>query len=220
VIQALNSNLNEHVFNSIEFQEILRIFETWNELQFAENFDAKLLFQKVNSLEENQFLALNLHSQNATILIKRLSDDQNYSAIFSSFMVNPKSESIMKVNGSLITEYPSSSCCIPNKDMLNSETFANILVDLNNNRIEECMSHSRKAGVEIEENRDVLDPKFVFEWLSALIANNAPNSDYSNRIVKKIRNEISYHNGKMPFRRSGNLFFSNESNYFKNKIYN
>jgi hypothetical protein len=110
----------------------------------------------------------------------------------------------MKVNGSLITEYPSSSCCIPNEDMLNSETFANILVDLNNNRIEECMSHSKKASIEIQENRDVEDPKFVFEWLTALLANNSPNSSYPNRIVKKVRNEISYNKGNMPFRRSGN----------------
>ena len=68
------------------------------------------------------------------------------------------------------------------------------------------MSHSRKAGTEVEEKRDVEDPKFVIEWLSAFVANDSPISNYPKRITKKVRNEISYNKGYMPFRRSGNLY--------------
>ena len=207
VEQTLNQDLNKNLIDSsIEYQEVQRMFNTWNRLQTSDFLDPNKIFDQINSLQENQSLALYLRSQNATILIKSLADDQTYSAIFSSFMANPKNENIMSVNGSLISKYPSFSCYMPNKSMLNSETFASILADLNNNPIEECMSHSRKAGTEVEEKRDVEDPKFVIEWLSAFVANDCPISNYPKSITKKVSNEISYNKGYMPFRRSGNLY--------------
>ena len=114
----------------------------------------------------------------------------------------------MSLNGNVKSLFPQFSFYAEDTNFIKSFSFAEVLQDLCNNSIDECRPKTSKAGTKNEEVRDVVNPRFVYEWLSSLIAGFSSNSNYPKPVRKKIRDDIVYKDTLVPFRRSGNYELS------------
>lgn len=85
-------------------------------------------------------------------------------------------------------------------------SFAEQLSLLDEYQCEKAMPKAKKSGEEVTEIRDVADPMYVSKWLLAFLSNSDSNVVTGNdfpRIVKKLRDDVIYKGGILPFRRSG-----------------
>ena len=146
-----------------------------------------------------------MRAQNCCVLITKLTRDQNYEAVFSSFQVHAENNKTM-TSKSLVTTFPQFSFYVesPNfGEIIASQSFANLLADLGNDSIEESLPTTKKAGTPRIEVREVANPRFVTEWISSLVAGQANSSTFPKRVVKKVRDDVVYYSTLHPFRRSG-----------------
>ena len=168
--------------------------------------NSQKVFEEIKALEAGQVFAVYLHSQNSCVLIRMLSEEQNNKSIISSFQTQLDNETIMSQNGCVNSFFPQFSFYLERTDLLKSHSFAELLADLCNQPISGSKPTSSKAGREHVENRDVVSPRFVYEWMSSMLSGYAENSSYPKPVVKKIRDDVvfSEHNpSEFPFRRSG-----------------
>lgn len=193
---------NDQLNSQDQIQEIMRLFSKWELLQIEQ--DPKQINTEILNLKQNESFALYLKPQNATILISKLSTGQNYSTVVSCFGVNAKNSSVMSLNGCLKSRYPWYSFYSDNVNFLESKQFSYLLTTLGKEDVLKIFRTTRKGDVDVPEKRDVQDPRFVIEWLSSFIAGDSPMSNYPKKIMKKVRDEVNYSKGYLPFRRSGN----------------
>ena len=211
----------------VEADVILRLFNSWKTLQSSlvitlcfyfkfknilknlflvlKFLDSQKVFEIINSLKAGQVFAAYLHSQNSCVLIRMMSEEQNNKSIISSFQTQLDNKTIMSLNGSVQSFFPQFSFCIEKTDFIKSRSFAELLADLCNQPISKSKSTSSKAGCEHVEERDVVSPRFVYEWMSSMLSGYAENSSYPKPVVKKIRDEVLFgenQNSATPFRRS------------------
>ena len=94
---------------------------------------------------------------------------------------------------------------IENKELLSSKVFSDLLVQFGKEYIEDNLRTTSKSGVDLPEVRDVQDPKYVVEWFTTYMSASCVMANYPKKIMKKIRDEVSFSKALKPFRRSGNL---------------
>lgn len=84
--------------------------------------------------------------------------------------------------------------------------FAEQLVVLDENQYEKAMPKAKKGGDDVIEIRNVADPMYVSKWLVAFLTNEdstvVTGTDFP-KIIKKIRDDVIFKGGDLPFRRSG-----------------
>ena len=183
--------------------------------------DSKVIYQQINTLEPDQVFVAYLHSQNSCVLIRMLSCIQNNQAVISSFQTQLDNKTIMSLNGNVKYQVPQFSFYVEETSFIKSFSFAEILEDLCNNSISECLPTTRKANTDHAEIRDVPDSRFVYEWLSSMVSGYASNSNYPKPVLKKIRDDVVYKKTRLPFRRSGEheYQFKLAETFFKSRDY-
>ena len=210
-----NALINETNAQSIYFDEISRMIKTWAKVQKSIHLDKDSIFREINSLNINQAFPLYLRAQNSCLLIEILSNEQNFPVVFSTFKALLSNEEVLSTTGSIYANFPSHSFYLPNKNVINSECFSELLEEMGNNVIhsntnngdtnittQDATNVVKKGTFEI---RDVPIDKFASEWMTILLAvDDVPMSNYPKKITKKIRDEVLWKKTIMPFRRSGN----------------
>ena len=167
--------------------------------------DSKIVYSQINSLKDDQVFCVYMRSQNACVLIRMLPTEFNNQAVISSFQAQADNSSIMELNGHLVSLFPQFSFYIKETNFIKSKSFAELLADLSNNTIEQSLPTTTKKGSDRTEVRDVVDSRFVYEWMLPLLAGFSTTSNYPKAVIKKIRDDVVYDNAQLPFRRSGIL---------------
>ena len=167
------------------------------------NFEGHVVSAKIKNLKHSEIkvLPLFLKEQNACVIFKY---NQNNKFTFSAFQTSASNAQVMGNDTDLIGIYPKFSLNVVNEDILVSTSFGNQLADLARNATSYAIS--TKNGEEHNEIRDVPEPKFVFEWLSAVLIGSDSSlivHQDQMKIVKKIRDDIVYVNKNYTFRRAG-----------------
>lgn len=102
--------------------------------------------------------------------------------------------------------FPSISVSIPFDNFVKSMPFAEQLSRLDAYQCEKAMHKAKKSGEEVVEIRNVADPMYVSKWLLAFLSNKYSNvvtgQDFP-KVVKKVRDDVIFKGGDLPFRRSG-----------------
>lgn len=102
--------------------------------------------------------------------------------------------------------FPNISVEVPFDNFVKSTSFAQQLVALDEYQYDKAMPKAKKGGIEVSETRDVADPMYVSKWLLTFLTDT--NSDvvtgsYFPQIMKKIRDDVIFKGGELPYRRSG-----------------
>lgn len=182
-----------------KLNEIKQFIDTWSYLQSETDLSKKEIHKAINKLTNGQVIALYLEKQNATLIIHM--EDK---PIIAAFQCSAKNIDVMSNNGELIGTYPQRAIRINDTKTIKSQTFACIIEELANTPIDEAAAKTKKREIEHTEVRDVVNPDYVFDWLlPALGADSAIVEDkYQSVVCKKIRDNVSYNNTLIPFRRS------------------
>jgi hypothetical protein len=192
-------------FSSISPQiaELYRMFSTWYSIQNFNTLDSSRISAAIRSLSPNQAFPLLITSQNAAILISRLSSNENAAAI-SAFKVCQNNELIMSQTQNLMDLFPNSSYYVKTMDFITSKTFSRHLVELNSTIIEKMSATTRKKGRFNIEDRNVCEDLYVSEWLMAVASADSGPAEEPKPVLKKIRDDVLYKSDKEgpPFRRN------------------
>ena len=113
----------------------------------------------------------------------------------------------MTAQGKLICSYPGPAIEIPNAvfedDSFISE-LANFLVHMNDD-ILDAAPMGRKAHSTVLETRDTAHPRYVTELLTGILRSVGRPADIV-RITKRVGDDVSWNNSKLPWRRSSLWF--------------
>ena len=192
-----------HLDEKIEMlNEVNRMMKEWQNVQKVENFEGKNISSLIRNLEDGQMMPFYLKEQNSCIMFKKIKEDKT---IFSAFQVSASNSTVMGSQSDLIGVFPKFSLFVSNLDVLNSISFANQIADLGTTP--SSFAYSNKTEMSKIENRDVPEPKLVFEWLPTTLVKSDSSEiivDDDQKIVKKIRDDIICDkDNDCPFRRSG-----------------
>lgn len=146
-------------------------------------------------------VALHLASQNAGLIIRRRSDGY----AFESFEVSPTNEAVMSTKGRLRRCFPGPAMIIGHDRMADTtflDPLTELLAKLDAETPQEVVPITRRAGSEMSEIRDTVDPRFVTELLTGILrAVGRPLSDVE-RIYKHTREDVLWKSALKPWRRS------------------
>ncbi|KAF8555161.1 hypothetical protein OG21DRAFT_1439060 [Imleria badia] len=167
-------------------------------LQF-ESLDQFRTVSQLSSMNVGDTLVFLIRAQNVAVLFRKQEDV----TIFESFEVSPRAESVMTTKGKLICSYPGPAIEVPNAvfedDSFLSE-LANFLVHMNDDILDAAPTN-RKAQSTVIETRDTTHPRYVTELLVGILRSVGRPADIV-RIAKRIGDDVTWNNSKLPWRRS------------------
>lgn len=146
-------------------------------------------------------VALHLASQNAGLIIRRRSDGY----AFESFEVSPTNEAVMSTKGRLRRCFPGPAMIIGHDRMADTtflDPLTQLLAKLDAETPEEAVPITSKAGSEMAEIRDTVDPRFVTELLTEILRAVGRPFDDVERIYKHTREDVLWKSTLKPWRRS------------------
>lgn len=145
-------------------------------------------------------LALYIRAQNAAVVIRKQPD----STIFEVFEVQPPTVSVMSTPGKLVRHYPGPTVTVPN-NIANDSDFsmeiASFLTQMDTEHFEEVTPTTRKAGSEVDENRDTVDPNMFIQLFLGILRGMGNVVD-PPRVIKRVADEVLWKDAAMPWRRS------------------
>ena len=139
-----------------------------------------------------------IRAQNAGVTI-RLQPEETLVELFE---VSPHTAAVMGTVGKLICSYPGPAIAVPNS-VFNDASFraelANFLSMMDKDVL--APATTRKAGSEVDEERDTAHPRYITELLTGILRAVGRPADIE-RISKRIGDDVILKNAKLPWRRS------------------
>ncbi|XP_037034763.1 uncharacterized protein LOC119073424 [Bradysia coprophila] len=198
IIQDLSNELPKSTHN---------LFQTWSFLQCRQYLEVPETQNAIASLQSGEMIALYIREQNCGFCLY-IPRDRNCGnkAIVSAFPASLENSIIMSSENDPQMSFPAISLSIPFDNFVKSIPFAEQLALLDQYQFERAMPKAKKSGSDVTEIRDVADPMYVSKWLLAFLTNEDSNvvtgHDFP-RTVKKVRDDVIFKGGDLPYRRSG-----------------
>ncbi|KIJ07619.1 hypothetical protein PAXINDRAFT_19202, partial [Paxillus involutus ATCC 200175] len=129
---------------------------------------------------------------------------QQNQMLFEAFEASPKADAVMGARGKLVCSYPGPAIEIPDEifeDKVFRSELVNFLVHMNHDTIADAVPVTKKAGSNVEETRDTVDPRYVTELLTGILRGVGRPADIV-RISKRIGDDVVWTNSQLPWRRS------------------
>lgn len=126
------------------------------------------------------------------------------STIFSIFEVQVPAEEVMSKPGKLVLSYPGPAVKIPNTiadDAGFIAEIASFLAQTDTEVFREAVPTTRKARSTVREVRDVANPNYFTQLFLGILRGMGPIID-PPKVVKRIADEVLWHNAYRPWRRS------------------
>ncbi|QRV77950.1 kinase-like protein [Ceratobasidium sp. AG-Ba] len=165
--------------------------------------DAVDRYRKLTSNHSEEWmhvLALYIREQNAAVLVRKSSEFTD----FEIFEAQAPNESVMSNVGRLVREFPGPVIRIPNSKAgdpgFNSE-ISNFLVRMSDEPHDDAVAKTKKAGTKVTEFRDVADPHYISQLFTGILRGIGEEIEPC-RVVKRVADEVLWHNARRPWRRS------------------
>ncbi|KAK0465635.1 hypothetical protein IW261DRAFT_1575029 [Armillaria novae-zelandiae] len=122
-------------------------------------------------------LVFYIDGQNASVVFRKLAEE----VIYEAFEVMFPNEKVMGAIGKLISSFPGPAIAVP------FETFD---------------PTSRKAGLNVIEEREPSHPRFITQLLTGILYGQGGRAADIKRFSKRINDDVRWLNAKLPWRRS------------------
>ncbi|KAJ1300163.1 hypothetical protein OPQ81_011915 [Rhizoctonia solani] len=158
------------------------------------------LYKDMKSMEPEGFLALYIRAQNAGLIIRKQVDHTT----FEVFEVQAQTTKVMSIPGKIVRHFPGPMVKIPNSVAGDSDFImevANILSQMNIEYFDEAHPKTRKAGNEVNESRDSINPNYFIQFFFGFLCGMGTTID-PPRITKRLADEVLCMDAKNPWRRS------------------
>ncbi|CRG89375.1 N-(5-amino-5-carboxypentanoyl)-L-cysteinyl-D-valine synthase [Talaromyces islandicus] len=177
----------------------LKICKVLNDTQFI---NQETLLYHLKYLQPGGDLILNIGSQNACLFIRKCLDTQDI--IFEAFETSLTSEQTLASKGALQWDFPGIAVALPVSEFENPVFQKNLAAFIEKASIEtvnEFVPKTRKAGVEVSEFRDTVDPAIITQFLMTLLETNGSLA-HPTLLRKRTKDDVCWDNAELPWRRS------------------
>jgi hypothetical protein len=209
ILNAVASHGESLDFSSIAPQTSLML-QNWEKLQPCLSsiiYEENEIGKTISSLNCKGMLAFYIRAQNAGMLLSGSMDESNDNLVLSTFPASAPSTTVMSTSGDLAVAVPQQSVWIPRTTLLQSRELSDELRCLNITQIEKTLPIVSKARNKFGEIRDVANPKLITDWLTLTLCKEDSGEAMEFPMVqKKIRDDVMWNGGLLPFRRSGLWF--------------
>ncbi|PYI00078.1 hypothetical protein BO71DRAFT_454866 [Aspergillus ellipticus CBS 707.79] len=164
------------------------------------------LLEALDKLNPGGAIITYVAEQNAALLLRRphSRDEQCDRVIIEAFETSPKAHQTLAAQGALRWDFPATAVSLPMAEIRNPtfrDAFCGFLGNASTEALDEFAAKSRKAGREIVEGRDTVDPSLITEFLMTLLCVNG------SRICppvlrKRVKDDVCWHKAELPWRRS------------------
>ncbi|KAH8424803.1 uncharacterized protein LDX57_002546 [Aspergillus melleus] len=161
------------------------------------------LVKAFRDLQPDHALILHIVEQNACVLIRQ-SETNEHSVIFESFETSPSAEQTLAARGALQWDFPGAAASLPLSEFRESnfqESMASFLEKASVELLEEFTPKTRKAGVEVSETRDTVDPAIITQFFFTLLETKGCRVS-PVLLRKRIKDDVVWDNSELPWRRS------------------
>ncbi|KAF9235913.1 hypothetical protein BU15DRAFT_77520 [Melanogaster broomeanus] len=192
----------EHVCDARkpEWKHILKMLQNLSATVDVAELSDQQVESQLGSMDIGDANVYLIRAQNAAVVFRK---KENH-VLFEAFEVSPTTEAVMGAQGKLVCSYPGPAIKIPD-DVFEDDAFlselVNFLVHMNDDRITDALPVTYKAGSQVEETRDTVDPRYVTELLTGILRGIGHPADIV-RISKRIGDDVVYTNALLPWRRS------------------
>ncbi|KAK4234701.1 hypothetical protein C8A03DRAFT_18447 [Achaetomium macrosporum] len=222
-LDGVELNLNDYLFtatrvieNSVRDQPTLwfnwKSTTVWESIQECLTTSKKVnrggrvnqmkLLLALSRMTASDIVLLHIRSQNAAILIHRLSSSPG-EVIFEVFEASPRNEDVLASENALQWDFPGTAVAIPLATFNDEEFQASLASFLEQASLESTKAfagHSFKAGVDVHEYRDTANPTIISSMLMAVLEENGRRISTA-LLRKRVRDDVCWSSGK-PWRRS------------------
>ncbi|CAE7197584.1 unnamed protein product [Rhizoctonia solani] len=158
------------------------------------------LSEDMINMKPGDILTLYIKAQNAGVIIRK----QQLHTTYEAFEAQAQTEHIMSAPGKVVRHFPGPIVQLPDS-VANNHDFimevANILVQMNTEIFEEAHPTTRKAGTDVRESRNSINPNYFIQYFFGFLRGMGTTVD-SPRVVKRLADEVLWMNAKNPWRRS------------------
>ncbi|KAF8597353.1 hypothetical protein BDV93DRAFT_596776 [Ceratobasidium sp. AG-I] len=162
--------------------------------------EKNLLAQQMAQMRAGDILALRVRAQNAAILIRK----QASSTVFEVFEVQPSTADVMSTSGKLVRPFPGPAVELSNKTAESGhflKEISNFLSQMDSDILDESAAMTKKAALEVLEVRDSAHPHYISELFLGILRGLGKDIQ-PRRIVKRVADEVLWHDAYKPWRRS------------------
>lgn len=143
---------------------------------------------------------MHIGAQNAGLILRQSEDTM----VFESFEASPKTADVIGTKGKLLCTYPGPAIAVgleKVKDLTFLQQLGSFIEKMKRDVLGQAVGRGSKAGLQVSEERETSHPKFITEMLTGIlraIGSPAP----TQRIQKRIADDVLWDNAKIPWRRS------------------
>ncbi|KAJ5925771.1 hypothetical protein N7454_007281 [Penicillium verhagenii] len=181
----------------------VRLKKTWSS---DGNLLERELYEQFESLKkEGDLLPIYVREQNAGVLFT----NHENSVHVESFDLSPRNSPVIMTTGRLIRTFPGPAISMDGavfNDPALQTMIAQTLTKMNYQAAPETKAKVKKAHQTHDEDRDTTHPKMVTEFLMAMLHPLGSSVD-TLQIQKHTREEVMWHNSRLPWRRSALWLF-------------
>ncbi|KAL1869170.1 hypothetical protein Daus18300_005707 [Diaporthe australafricana] len=153
-------------------------------------------------------LILYVVEQNAALIIRQSSSNETRTVVFEAFEASPSSEEVLASENALIQSFPGRACAVSATQFSHEDfqaSLAEFLEKASMETLSRLAAHTRKAGVEVSEERDTTNPAMITQLLLPLletIGEPIQVAKFQKRVRDEVNIEVESGTGSsLPFRR-------------------
>ena len=127
------------------------------------------------------------------------------SVIVEAFETSPSAEQTLAAPGALQWVFPGAAAALPLHEFRNlnlQENTASFLEKASAEPLEEFTPKIRKAGVEVSETRDTVDPAIITQFFFTVLETKGCRANPA-LLRKRIKDDVIWDDSELPWRRSG-----------------
>ncbi|KAF7596479.1 hypothetical protein BBP40_001351 [Aspergillus hancockii] len=130
--------------------------------------------------------------------------DSNGDVIFETFETSPAADQTLAAKGALQWDFPGSAVSLPRCEFENpvfQKSLATFAERASSEVLDEFCPKTRKAGAEVSEPRDTVDPAIITQFLMTLLETNGSRV-HPTLLRKRVKDDVYWDNAELPWRRS------------------
>ncbi|PLB47748.1 hypothetical protein P170DRAFT_510506 [Aspergillus steynii IBT 23096] len=161
------------------------------------------LLKAFKNIQPDHAVILHIVEQNAGVMIRQ-SESDDKTVIFEAFETSAMAEQTLAARGALQWDFPGVAASLPLDEFQNpsfQENMASFFEKASLELLEEFAPKSRKAGVDVTETRDTVDPAIITQFFMTLVETKGSRVQ-PKLLRKRVKDDVIWDDSEMPWRRS------------------
>ncbi|KAE8153499.1 hypothetical protein BDV25DRAFT_168741 [Aspergillus avenaceus] len=192
---------NEHTTRA--WSSIANVLRVCREINKDGTTNGAMLLNVLNNMKPGDAIVIYVAQQNACLIV-RWERENDQEIVFEVFETSSTAESTLAAKSCLQWDFPGSAVSLPIshfKDPVFLSSFTTFIERASCEVLDEFCPKTRKAGVDVSETRNTVNPAIITQFLMTLLEANG-NRVYPPLLRKRVRDDVCWDKAELPWRRS------------------